>query len=123
MRRVGVGSNLVNTFASFVEVHILHHALEHPVYGLWLIEELGEHGYKISPGTLYPILHSLEEAALLRTRNVVLNGKTRKYYSITAKGKKHLRKAKVQLSELINEVFDAEDFRLLKPPSSKRRKS
>src|SRR5687767_824786 len=89
---------VVNTFTSFVELHILHHAHEEPVYGLWLIEERGEHGYKISPGTLYPILHSMEEAALLKTRSVVSNGKTRKYYSITAKGKRHLRKAKRQLS-------------------------
>jgi DNA-binding PadR family transcriptional regulator len=123
MRRTGAGPNLVNTFASFVEIHILHHAQEQPVYGLWLIEELGEHGYRISPGTLYPILHSMEEDALLRTRSVVLNGKIRKYYSITAKGKQHLRKAKRQLSELINEVFDSEDFRLLKVPSRPKRRS
>jgi PadR family transcriptional regulator, regulatory protein PadR len=113
---------MVNTFASFVELHILHHAQEQPVYGLWLIEELGEHGYKISPGTLYPILHSMEAAALLRIRAVISNGKTRKYYSITARGKKHLRKAKRQLSELVNEVFDADDFRLLKLPSPSKRR-
>jgi len=46
-------------FLGFIKIHILHHAAEQPVYGLWLIEELGHHGYRLSPGTLYPLLHSL----------------------------------------------------------------
>jgi len=33
---------------------------EEPIYGLAMIEELRRHGYEPSPGTLYPILHSLE---------------------------------------------------------------
>ena len=48
-----------------LKLHVLHHAPEHPVYGLWLIEELEEYGYRVSPGTLYPLLHSLEKSELL----------------------------------------------------------
>jgi DNA-binding PadR family transcriptional regulator len=102
-----------NAFASFIELHILHHASEKPVYGLWLIEELAEHGYKISPGTLYPLLHVMESAGLLRNRQTIFNGKVRKYYSITPKGKRHLRRAKRQVGELIQEVFSSEDYRQL----------
>ncbi|NMC01995.1 MAG: PadR family transcriptional regulator, partial [Chloroflexi bacterium] len=44
-------------FLGFVKAHILYHAGREAVYGLWLIEELARHGYELSPGTLYPILH------------------------------------------------------------------
>lgn len=47
-------------FLGFIHIHILHHAKEHPIFGLWMLEELKEHGYKISAGTLYPILHTME---------------------------------------------------------------
>lgn len=110
-----------SAFASFIELHILHHASEKPVYGLWLIQELGEHGYRISPGTLYPLLHDMESSGLLRNRNSIFNGKIRKYYSITPKGKRHLRRAKRQVGELIHEVFSEEDYRqFLRPRSASR---
>jgi DNA-binding PadR family transcriptional regulator len=32
-----------------------------PLYGLSMIEELARHGYRLSAGTLYPILHGLEK--------------------------------------------------------------
>ncbi len=40
--------------SGFVRLHILHHASEHEIYGLWIIEELARHGYRLSSGTLYP---------------------------------------------------------------------
>lgn len=48
-------------YKGLVRIHILHHASEKAVFGLWFIEELGRHGYKLSPGSLYPILHGMEE--------------------------------------------------------------
>src|SRR5688572_11117701 len=100
----------LNAFASFIELHILHHASETAVYGLWLIEELAEHGYKISPGTLYPLLHSMESSGLLRNRNAIFNGKVRKYYSVTPKGRRYLQRAKRQMGELVREVFSDDDY-------------
>ena len=47
-------------FLGFIQIHILHHAKEQPIYGLWMLEELREHGYEISAGTLYTILHNME---------------------------------------------------------------
>jgi PadR family transcriptional regulator PadR len=51
--------------AGLVRLHILHHALEGEVYGQWMIAELARHGYKLSPGTLYPMLHMMERRGYL----------------------------------------------------------
>ncbi len=34
----------------FIRLHILHHAAEMEIYGQWMIDELGHHGYRLSPG-------------------------------------------------------------------------
>ncbi|MFT9493524.1 PadR family transcriptional regulator [Anaerosolibacter sp.] len=91
-------------FLGFIQIHILHHAAKEPVFGLWMIEELQEHGYEISAGTLYPILHSLESSGLLTTSEKVIEGKVRKYYSITAEGEEVLKLAKEKAMELIDEL-------------------
>jgi PadR family transcriptional regulator, regulatory protein PadR len=91
-------------FLGFIHIHILHHAKKEPFYGVWMIEELKEHGYEISAGTLYPILHSLEKngALLVEERNV--EGKIRKYYSITALGEEVLKEARAKAYELFKEI-------------------
>jgi PadR family transcriptional regulator PadR len=93
-------------FLGFIKIHILYHATKEPVYGLWLIEELKRHRYDISPGTLYPILHSLEADSLLQSRLQVVGGKSRKYYRTTSKGKKTLQQAKDKVQELLNEITE-----------------
>ena len=90
----------------FIKIHILHHADEEKVYGLWLIGELGRHGYDISPGTLYPILHSLEKEKLLESQKETIDGKVRKYYKITREGRKALKAAKIKIKELVDEVME-----------------
>lgn len=92
-------------FLGFIKVHILYHAAKEPVYGLWLIKELGRHGYRLSPGTLYPILHKLEEEGLLTSYSENVGGKIRKYYKTTAKGLRTLSKIKGKIKELIEEVM------------------
>jgi PadR family transcriptional regulator, regulatory protein PadR len=91
---------------SFVRMHVLHHASHKPVFGVWLIEELREHGYKVGPGTLYPILHSMEDTGLLRSKHVVVNGKRRRVYEITTAGKRALQRGKTRVRELYDELFD-----------------
>jgi len=91
----------------FIRIHILHHAAHRPVYGLWLIEELAGHGYKLSAGTLYPILHTLAARGLLSSRERLANGKIRKYYSITRPGRKALTQMRRKLRELVSEVLPA----------------
>jgi DNA-binding PadR family transcriptional regulator len=95
-----------DVFTSFVRVHILHHAAREPIFGLEMIAELGRHGYRLSPGTLYPVLHGLEEAGLLRSSRKVVDGKARKYYRATAKGRRVLAEAKEKIRELIGEVLE-----------------
>jgi len=93
-------------FLGFIHIHILHHAKEHPIYGVWMAEELGEHGYSISAGTLYPILHTMESEGLLWREDRNVNGRIRKYYSITEKGDEVLREARDKAYELFREIKD-----------------
>ena len=75
---------------AFWKVHILHHAGEEPVVGQWMIRELRRHGYEVSPGTLYPLLHRLEGDGLIRAKWDTSTGRKRKWYELTAAGKKRL---------------------------------
>ena len=91
-------------FLGFISVHILHHAKKEPFFGLWMIEELKHHGYNMSPGTLYPILHSMEKDGLLDSEEKKVNGKIRKYYEITSLGDEVLTELRSKIKELSKEV-------------------
>jgi PadR family transcriptional regulator PadR len=92
----------------FVRIHILHHANEETVCGVELSKELRRHGYRLSPGTLYPILHALESAGHLSCTAQLHQGRRRKSYSITPAGRLVLRQARQQIKELIEEVMVGE---------------
>ena len=94
-----------NIFLGFIRIHILHHAYEGEIFGVEMMDELRRHGYLISSGTLYPILHSLEEDGYLTRRDEVVSGKVRKYYRITEKGINALGEAKKKIQELVEEVM------------------
>jgi DNA-binding PadR family transcriptional regulator len=91
-------------FLGFIKLHILHHAGREPIYGLWLIEELAEHGYRLSPGTLYPILYGLKQENLLVSETRVVEGKARKYYRLTKTGRVALEEGKKKAQELLEEI-------------------
>ncbi|QFT88173.1 Transcriptional regulator PadR-like family protein [Bacillus sp. THAF10] len=95
-------------FLGFIQIHILHHAKEQPIYGAWMLEELKEHGYSISAGTLYPILHSMETDGLLLRQNQNVEGKIRKYYSSTEKGDLVLVEARKKAYELFKEIKEGD---------------
>lgn len=92
-------------FLGFIQIHILYHAKKEAFFGSWMIEELKEHGYSMSPGTLYPILHKLNKEGILEVEKRVVEGKERKYYSITPKGEKILEEAKIKMKELSKELI------------------
>lgn len=92
-------------FLGFIQIHILHHAKEEPFYGSWMMQELEHHGYEISAGTLYPILHNMEKNGLLTVENRVEDGKMKKYYSITKEGCLVLNEAKIKIRQLIDELL------------------
>jgi PadR family transcriptional regulator, regulatory protein PadR len=93
-------------FLGFVKIHILHHAAHEPMYGAAIIAELRRHGYEISPGTLYPLLHSLEAAGYLVHTDQVVGGKVRKYYILTDTGGHALEEARHKIRELVDEVLE-----------------
>lgn len=93
-------------YRGFVRLHILYHASVGPVFGLWIIEELARHGYRLSPGTLYPLLHSLERSGDLSSQRQSVNGRFRRAYAITPQGQRALDEAKIKVRELFSEIWD-----------------
>ena len=93
------------TFLGFIRVHLLHHAAEERIFGTEMIEELAHHGYELSPGTLYPILHAMEAAGYLASEQELVAGKLRRYYAITPEGLAVLEKLKQKVRELTHEVL------------------
>jgi DNA-binding PadR family transcriptional regulator len=86
------------------KVHILHHAGEAPIQGHWMLEELREHGYRVSPGTLYPMLARLVRLGWLRSVTDEAGGSR---YRLTPAGKKALAEVEARLRELLRETFPA----------------
>ena len=96
-------------FLGFVKIHILHHAEQEPVYGLALIQELQRHGYEISPGTLYPVLHQLARQGYLIAEERIIGGKVRKYYATTPAGSQALVELRPKIRELVDEVLEGKE--------------
>jgi len=95
-------------YSGLIRLHVLHHAADKPIYGFWMVEELAQHGYKMSTGTLYPILHGLEKKGYLRSE-VQREGKTsRRIYRATPLGRRVLKAAKGKVRELFGELFEEE---------------
>jgi DNA-binding PadR family transcriptional regulator len=72
--------------SGLIELHVLYHAAEEEIFGLGMLEELGRHGYRISAGTLYPLLHRLTHRGYLQVREVRLSRTRRRLYRATPKG-------------------------------------
>ena len=88
----------------FVRIHVLYHASREPIFGVGITAELERHGYKLSPGTLYPLLHNLEAADFLVREDQIVGGKIRKYYRITPLGQRALEEARTKVVDLVHEV-------------------
>src|ERR1700677_1077950 len=89
-------------FGGFVRMHVLYHAVKEPIFGMEMMEELGRHGYDVGAGTLYPMLHQLEEAGYLSVHTEVVAGKQRKYYRATPEGGGALEEAKGKPGEPVS---------------------
>jgi PadR family transcriptional regulator PadR len=95
-------------YSGLIRLHVLYHACEGPIFGLGMIEELARHGYRLSPGTLYPLLDGLEKKGLLRSSRQQADGRVRRVYRATPSGHKALRAAKRHVRELFGELFENE---------------
>jgi len=93
-------------YRGMIRLHILHHASKKAVFGFWFIEELARHGYKLSPGTLYPLLHGLERRGYLRSTKERLGKTSRRVYRATTLGRKVLVAARGKVSELFGELLE-----------------
>jgi PadR family transcriptional regulator PadR len=97
-----------NLYTGLIRLHILHHAAEGPIFGQEMIDELGRHRYRLSAGTLYPILHGMEQQGLLRSRSTRHDGRVRRMYRATSAGRKALVEARTRVRELFGEMFEHE---------------
>lgn len=105
--------------SGLIRLHVLHHAAEGELYGQWIIEELGRHGYRLSPGTLYPMLHALEHRGYLTSRIERVGRSQRRLYRATPHGIEALAVAREKLGELVREIVphpDAGDAGKTSPP-------
>ncbi len=89
----------------FVKLYTLWRASRGEVYGMQIMLEMRALGFTLSPGTLYPALHTL-----LRERDVTVvsrkvDGKIRKCYRATAKGRKELEEIHERLAVLMRKIF------------------
>ena len=92
--------------SGFIRLHILHHAAQEPLVGFWMIEELRRHGYEMSPGTIYPLLHSLQKKGYLSVEGKRDGRRAWREYSATKEGKRVLNAAKRKLRELFHELIE-----------------
>jgi len=95
-------------YSGFIRLHILYHAALGPVFGMGILNELQKHGYEMSPGTLYPNLHRMEEKGYLASDEELVDGKIRRVYRITASGREALAKTKSTIRMLFGEFFEDE---------------
>ncbi len=92
-------------------LHVLHHAAEQPIWGAWMIDELSRHGYRVSPGTMYPTLHRMERDGLLVGEDAVAEGRRRRLYRITPSGRDALAEGRRAVRELAGEVLNHPESR------------
>jgi PadR family transcriptional regulator PadR len=93
-------------YSGLIRLHVLYHASKEKVFGLGMINELRRHGYQIGPGTLYPMLHRLEQKRYLTSRTQSVQGKLRRTYRITPRGRRALTAASAKVRELFDELFE-----------------
>lgn len=94
-----------NLYNGFIRIHILYHAVDEKICGIDIIKELQRHGYTVSPGTIYPILHKMNQDDFLVAHNETVSGKRRIYYQATPQGEKILEQAREKIKELYDEVI------------------
>lgn len=93
--------------SGLIELHVLYHAAHEEIFGLGMLEELKRHGYRISPGTLYPLLHRLTHRGYLRVRELKLGRTHRRLYRATPKGQRALAAVRHHVRVLVGELDEA----------------
>ncbi len=89
----------------FVKIYTLWRAGQEEVYGSQIAEEMKQLDFELSPGTLYPALHALLGERDVTVRGRIVDGKRRKCYRVTAKGRRELAELRDRLAVLMQKVF------------------
>jgi PadR family transcriptional regulator, regulatory protein PadR len=92
--------------SGLIRIHVLHHASKKPIFGFAIIETLRDHGYRLSPGTLYPLLHKLEKRGYLRSEGERSGNVARRIYRATPAGRQALSKARGMVKELLGDLLE-----------------
>ena len=92
--------------SGLIRLHVLHHAVEDEVYGQWMIEELARHGYRLSPGTLYPMLRAMESKGYLVSEERRVGRAVRRVSQATPLGREALSMAREKVRELLGEMVE-----------------
>jgi len=95
-------------FRGLIRLHILYHAVEGDFYGQWMMQELARHGYKISAGTLYPMLSAMERNGYLKSKRHRLGRTFRRVYRATALGRSAHKLAKIKVRALLRELIEGD---------------
>ena len=101
---MAIDKSLISGSTSMLILRLLE---DKDMYGYEMIETLEKKSNNVitlKAGTLYPLLHSLEEKKYLTAYEDEAGGKTRKYYSLTKEGKKYLKAKKDEWQEYQNAV-------------------
>jgi DNA-binding PadR family transcriptional regulator len=73
-------------------------------YGYLVLDELKNKGIKVEASTLYPLLRRLEVQGLLNSHWDLTDGRPKRYYVLSDKGKETLRYLKSEWQNLVLEV-------------------
>ena len=95
-------------YSGLVRLHVLYHATRKPVFGFGMIEELNRHGYKLGPGTMYPLLHGMEKRGWLKSNKEKAGGRSRRVYVATRTGRQALKAGQERVRELFKELTEDE---------------
>jgi PadR family transcriptional regulator, regulatory protein PadR len=101
-----INAKYQDLYIGLVRVHVLYHAAKEPIFGQGMMDELGRHGYRLGPGTMYPLLHSMERRGWLKVDVSIVAGRRRKCYVATTAGKAALNEAIGRVKELFDEITE-----------------
>lgn len=87
-----------------LEIFVLAILMKEDSYGYKIVSDLSS-SIEMSESTLYPILRRLEKQDELKTYNELYQGRNRKYYQITMKGKKHIEEFMNEWED-IRKIYD-----------------
>src|SRR5882672_2915801 len=89
---------------------VLHLVAQEPTYGNRLIEaieEITQGAISVNPNTMYPLLREMEAQGLVEGRWELPDRRTRRYYSITAAGRREYKRLRGEVEPFLDSVIQS----------------